>query len=99
MPWPRPGVPGGKLIGPQQARIAVDIGNDLAPVPDMVAGGDDIDAAGIEFGADLVGDAEAVRGVLAVDDDEIERQFAAQARQMRADHLAPRPPDHIAAQQ
>src|SRR5690348_16086564 len=83
---------------PQQARIAGDVGNDLALVPDMIAGRDDVDAGGIELLADLVGDAEAVRGVLAVGDNEIERQVAAQPRHMRDDDIATGPPDHVTAE-
>ena len=83
----------------QQAGIAVDVGDDLAFVPDMVAGGDDIDPGGIELGADLVGDAEAMRRVLAIDDDEIERELTPEARHMRDHNLAARAADDIAAEQ
>ena len=57
--------------------IGGDVRDDLALVPDMIAGGDDVDAGGVELLADLVGDAEAVRGVLAIGDDKIEREVAA----------------------
>ena len=83
----------------KQAGITGDIGDDLAAVPDMVSGGDDIDAGGIEFAADLVCDAEAGGGVLAIDDDEIEGQLAAETRQV-FDHARPsRAADDVAAEQ
>ena len=86
-----------KIDRPQQARIAGDVGDDLALVPDVVAGGDDVDAGGVELLADLVGDAEAMRRVLAVGDDEIEREVAAQPRHMLDDDVAPGAPDHVTA--
>ena len=99
MPWPLPRRAGREVQRPQQPRVAVDIADDLAPVPDVVAGGDDVDAAVIELGADLVGDAEAVRGVLAVDDDEIEPSSWRSRGMCGDDRVAPGPPHHVAAQQ
>jgi hypothetical protein len=91
--------PGRKVGGTKQAGITGDIGDDLAAVPDMVSGGDDIDAGGIEFAADLVCDAEAGGGVLAIDDDEIEGQLAAETRQV-FDHARPSRAAHdVAAEQ
>ena len=69
-----------KIRRAQDARVAVDIGDQLALVPDMVAGGQDIDAAIVELAADPLGQAKAARRVLGVDDDEIEREIAAQFR-------------------
>ena len=98
MPKPRPGVRRRIVDRPQEARIAGDVGHDLAPVPHMVAGGDDIDAGGVELGADLVGDAEAVRRVLAIRHDEVERELAPEARH-RLDHgVAPGAAHNVAAQ-
>src|SRR5262249_49825854 len=71
----------------------------LLLVPDMVAGGDHVGAGGVELGAQLLGDAEAAGGVLAIDHDEIERQLAAQPRQLLEQRLAPRPSDDIAEKQ
>ena len=81
----------------QQPRVAVDVADDLALVPDMVAGGDDVDAGRVELCADFVGQAEAVRGVLGVDDDEVERKVAAQRGQVFEYDVAARPADDIAA--
>src|SRR6266478_7384128 len=91
--------PGRKIGGAKQAEIAGDIRDDLATVPDMIAGGDRVDPGGIELGADLVGDAETGGGILPIDDDEIERQRAAQTRQV-FDHARPsRTADDVAAEQ
>ena len=54
---------------PQDARVAVDIGDELALVPDVVAGRQDIDAAIVEFAAEALGQSEAAGRVLGVDDD------------------------------
>src|ERR1700691_1866033 len=90
---------GRKIQRPQQAWIAADIGNDLLAVPDVIAGGDDVGAGGVELGADLRRDAEAMRRVLAVDGDEIERQLAPQARQFAHHRIASRLAHHVAQQQ
>ena len=68
--------------------MAIDEADGLALVPDMVAGADDVDAGGVELVADLLGDAEAGGGVLAVHDDEIEPELASQARHMLNDDVA-----------
>ena len=53
--------------------------------------------AGIdEFLIDRLGDAEAAGGVLAIDDDEIERPVADHAGQMLRDGGAPGPADDVA---
>ena len=86
--WPRArleqvGAParraGREVERPQQALVLGDVGDDVALVPDMVAGGDAVDAGIVQLGADLGGDAEARGGVLAVDDDEIEAELAGAA--------------------
>ena len=71
---------GRKVDRPQQALVLRDIGDDLALVPDVVAGGDAVDARLVQLGADLGGDAEARGGVLAVDHHEIEAELLAQPR-------------------
>ena len=83
-----PGRAGGKILGPQQSGMAVDELGRVLLVPDMIAGGDDIDAGAIELLADRLGDAEAAGGVLAIDHHEIELQIAAQARQHLGDGRA-----------
>ncbi len=65
----------------------------------MVSGRDDVAARRIKLLADLVGDAEAVRRVLAVDDDEIESEGTPQVRLLRHHGIASRAPNHVAAKQ
>ena len=106
--WPRPG---GEEIGapawragreiqrPQQPLVLCDIGNDLALVPGMVAGGDTVDAGGVQLGADLSGDAEARSGVLAIDHDEIELLLLAQLGHFAQHRVAAGAADDVAAEQ
>jgi hypothetical protein len=96
---PRPGVPGGKVGGPDQARLPLDEDERLALVPDMIAERDDVGACVDEVLADLLGDAEAAGGVLAVDDDEVEAQVADQRRQVLGDRRSPGPSHHVAHEQ
>ena len=91
--------PGREIGRAQQPAVFGNVGNDLAAIPDMVAGGDGIDPGIVELATDLVGDPEPGGGVLAVDDDEIERQLAAQSRQVAGDGSAAGASDDIAAQQ
>ncbi len=84
---------------PQHARVALDIGDQLALVPDVIAGRQHVDAAIVEFAAQPLGQSRPMGRVLGVDDDEIERQIAAQLRDVLLDHLAPRPSHHVAAKQ
>ena len=90
---------GRKIDRAQQTRIAADIRNDLALVPNVIAGGDDVASRGVEIAAIFLGDTEAMRRVLAVDDDEVERQFAAQPFHVPGDHVAAGAAHHIAAKQ
>ena len=69
---------GGVVHRPQEPGIAVDVIDDLAAVPDMIAGGDNVDPGVVELLANLGRDAEAMGRVLAVDDDEIEGQTITQ---------------------
>ena len=77
---PAPGVPGGKFAGRRTPRVAVDVGDELALVPDVIAGRQDVDAAIVELAAKALGQAKAAGRVLGIDDDEIEREIAAQLR-------------------
>ena len=61
---------------------------DLALVPDVVAGGDDVGAEIKEFFCDGRGDAEASGGVFAVDDEEIDGVGLKDVGQMFADDVA-----------
>src|SRR3546814_4040932 len=63
-------------------RFVFDVGYDLALVPAVVAQLDRVRTGLVKLRADLVGDAEAVGGVLAVHDDEIERQAPAEVREV-----------------
>ena len=62
----------------------------------MVAERDGVGAGIEEFLVDRLGDAEAAGGVLAIDDDEIERPVADHAGQMLRNGGAPGPADHVA---
>ncbi len=64
-------------------------------VPDVIAGGDAIDAGLVQVGRDQRRQAEAVGRVLAVDDDEIEIELRAQRRQMRDDRVASGSADNV----
>jgi hypothetical protein len=90
---------GREIDRPQQALVLGDVGNDVALVPDVIAGGDAIHSGVVQLGADLGRDTEACRRVLAVDHDEIEAELAAQARHVARHRLAAGTSDDIAAEQ
>ena len=71
-----------KIRGPDQARRALDEHQRLALIPGVVAERDRVGAGIEEFLVDRLGDAETAGGVLAIDDDEIERPVADHAGQM-----------------
>ena len=71
----------------QQTRLRVDEGDDFLLVPDVIAGRYHGDARAQEIDGDFRRDSPAARGVLAVDDDEVERVRFLQTRQLR-DHGA-----------
>ena len=91
--------PGREIFRPENPRFFIEMGNDIALVPDMVAGGDHIDADAIEFIADFRRDTEPAGRVFTIHDDEIEVIAFAQHGNMLDHGLAPGPPDHIAAYQ
>ena len=74
-PPPGAGCPLRKVRRAQDARIALDIGDEFALVPDVIAGGQDIDLAIIKFAAETFGQAAAGRRVLGIHDDEVERRI------------------------
>ena len=74
----------------QEAVVALGEGQRLALVPDMVAGGDAVGAGVEQLLQDLLGDAEAAGGVLAVDDDEVEAMLCDEAGKLRGDRRAAR---------
>ena len=79
---PRPGVWRGKFERADQARRALDEHQRLLLVPGVVAERDRIRAGIEQFLVDRLGDAEAAGGILAIDDDEIERPVADHAGKM-----------------
>ncbi len=85
-----------KIDRTEQARIAVDRGQYLALVPDMIAGGDAVDAGLVEIAGRPLGDPEAMRRVLAVGDDEIQIEPLPQTRQMAGHGLPAGPADDVA---
>ena len=74
-----------KIGGPDQPRRALDEHQRLALIPGVVAERDGIGAGVDQFLIDRLGDAESARGILAIDDDEVERPVAHETRQMLAD--------------
>ena len=65
----------------------------------MVAGGDAVDAGIVQLAADLGGDAEACRRVLAVDHHEIESELAPQTRNFLDHHVAAGTADDVTTEQ
>jgi hypothetical protein len=92
---PRPGVPFAENSRADQPRRALDEHQRLALIPGVIAERDRIGAGVDEFLIDRLGDAEAAGGVLAIDDDEIERPVADHAGQMLRDRGAAGPADHV----
>ena len=88
-----------EIGGPQDARVAADIRDKLALIPDVIAGRQDIDAAIVEFAAEALGQSETARGVLGVDYDEVNSEISPQLRQIFFDGVAARAAHHVAAKQ
>ena len=88
-----------KIRRTDQPRRALDEHQRFALVPGMIAERDGVGSGIEEFLVDRLGDAEAAGGVLAIDDDEIERPVADHARQMFRDGGAAGPADDIADEQ
>src|SRR6478672_6841117 len=68
--------------GPQKSRLALDENQRLALIKGMIAERHTIGAGIYEIVTDRLGDAETAGGILAVDDDEMQRPVAAKPRQM-----------------
>ena len=83
----------------QDAVIARDVLDQLALVPDMVAGRQDVGAGIVKLAREPFGQPIAMRGVLGVDDRHIDREVALQSGQVAAHRLPPGAPDDIAAKQ
>ncbi len=94
-PRGRPGI----IVRAQNSFLGVEVRDDLALVEDVVAGGDRVRPGIEELVADLGRDAEAAGGVLAVDDDEVERELVAQPGEMLRHHRSARPANHVTANQ
>ncbi len=83
----------------QDPRIAVEIGDDLPLVPDVVAGGQDIDFGIVKFAAQAFGQAAARGRVLGIDDDQVDRKLTAQDRHVLFDRLTAGPSDDVSTKQ
>ena len=71
----------GEIRGTQQARLVREKFQDLFPVPDVVASGDDFDATGKQIFGDPRRDAEARSGIFAVGDAEIDLALGEDVRE------------------
>ena len=89
----------GEIDRADQARLALDEHERLALIEGMIAERHRVDADGKEFLEQALGEAEAARRVLAVDDDEIEPPAGAQNGNLLKDGGASRPPDDVANEQ
>src|SRR5690606_8556536 len=79
----------------QQSWIAVDVADDFPLVPDMIPGGDDVHARVVKLAADRGRDAEAVCGILTVQDHQIDVELAAEPGQSLADRIPATAADHV----
>ena len=93
------GRPFRKVCGPQQARIAIYVGDDLALIPDVISGRQNVDTAIVKFAAQALGEPEAAGGIFGIDHDEVDREFLAQARHVFFDNLPAGATDHVTAKQ
>ena len=90
----------GGIVGrTQQTGLGVEIGQDLALVESVVAGGDDIRARIEQSLGDIRRNAKTAGGVFAVHDGEIDGKLLAQFRQMILYRLASGPADHVTKKQ
>ena len=76
---PVPGIPCGIIVRTQQSRLFREIGNDGALVPDVIAGGEQINLGIQKLIGDLGRDAESCGGIFDVGDAEIDAIFLDQA--------------------
>ena len=84
---------------PQQTRITVDIGDDLALVPNVIPSRQDVDAAIVELAAETFRQAKSAGRVFRVNDNEVDRGFLPQNRHMLLDRVSARAADHVPAKQ
>ncbi len=86
----------GVVRGPEEPRLALDVGQGLALVPGVVAERDAVDARAVDLLGGRLGDAEAAGRVLAVGHDEVEREPLAQLGQPSREPFAARAAHHVA---
>ena len=91
-----PGASIGIVDGPEQARLAVQVLEDVAFVPDVVTGREDVDAETEELPGNVRRDAEPGGRVLDVDDDEVVVVPRPQELESRLDDVASGLADHVA---
>ena len=84
------GLRGQEVGRPQDVGLLVEVRPDLAVAVGVVAERDDVDAGGEQLVGVLGRYADAAGGVLAFDDDEVERVLLAQPRQQVAQRAATR---------
>ena len=84
-----------KIHRTDQARRALDENQRFLLIPGVIAERDRVGAGIEQFLIDRLGDAEPAGGILAIDDDEIERPVADHARQMFGDGGAAGPADDV----
>jgi hypothetical protein len=85
-----------RIVGrTQQAHLLVDTGQHFLFVPNMVAGGNDIDPGIKEFPDRIGGDPETGGGIFAVGDNQINIVSVDQPAQTLAQGKSPRLPDDI----
>jgi len=93
------GLRGQEVRRTQDALCAIEIGVDLLALVGVVAQRDDVDARGEQLVGDLRGDAEAARGVLAVDDHELRRVLGDERREQRQQRATAEAADEVAHEQ
>jgi len=72
-----------KIDGANKILITGNVGDDFALIPNMVAGGNDIDTVFVEFFAEFFGDAKAVGGVFTITDRDVGGVFFFEGWEMR----------------
>lgn len=85
----------GVIVRAQEARLPRQIGDDRLFVPDVVAGGEDVDAGSQQLVRDLRRDAEACGGVFDVGDAEVDVVVPEDPRQLFLDQPSSRPSKNI----
>src|SRR5208282_3377880 len=78
---------------------AVEVVGEFALVPDMISGGEHVDAEIEKLLGDLRGEAEATGGILSVGNAEIDAVLPEQRRNLLAHNRPPRPPENISDKQ